>query len=214
MTMSDHHHLPPPEPDHIAAGGITFWGIVTFGVVIATILGLSGYFWQTLNQTGGAQSSGSQFYANLKAKEKTAIDAEAYAKAVKTVIENRGQGAEKPVQVAPAPSTTVAVAQPAEFVVDAAKAEKGKALFTQKICVTCHSIDGSKLVGPTMKGFYGRKQKMNDGSEIYADADYFKKSIKEPASQYQEGYPPAMPAGLVTDDADIEALLHYVSSLK
>jgi len=213
MTMSDHHHLPPPEPDHIAAGGITFWGVVTFSVVIATILGLSGYFWQTLSNTG-AQSSGSQFYANLKAKENTAIDAEAYAKAVKTVIENRGQGAQKPVAVEPAPGTTVAVAQPAEFVVDPAKAEKGKALFATKNCVSCHSIDGTKIMGPTMKGFYGRKQKMNDGSEIYADADYFKKSIKEPASQYQEGYPPAMPAGLVTDDADIEALLHYVSSLK
>ena len=45
--MSDHHDhpLPPPEPDHIEAGGITFWGLISFAAVIASVFGLSGYFW-------------------------------------------------------------------------------------------------------------------------------------------------------------------------
>ena len=44
--MSDHDHpLPPPEPDKVEIGGVTFWGIISFAAVIAIVFGLSGYFW-------------------------------------------------------------------------------------------------------------------------------------------------------------------------
>ena len=35
-------------------------------------------------------------------------------------------------------------------------AEKGRALYTQKACIGCHSLDGSRVVGPSYKGLYGR----------------------------------------------------------
>ena len=115
---------------------------------------------------------------------------------------------------APAPSATTAVAKaPGPFAVDAKLAAKGKALFASKTCMVCHSIDGTRKIGPTMKGIWGRKEKMADGTELYVDRAYFVKSIKEPMSQIVAGYPPGM-AQLPVSDDEIEALLHYVASIK
>ena len=101
----------------------------------------------------------------------------------------------------------------ASFVVDAKLAAQGKALFTSKTCSACHSVDGARLVGPTMKGIWGRKEKMTDGTELYVDEAYFARSIKEPMAQVVEGFPPAMRVLPVSDD-EIKALLHYVVSIK
>lgn len=51
----------------------------------------------------------------------------------------------------------------------------GKLLTQQRTCVACHSIDGSKLVGPTYKGLYQRKEVVvTNGAEreIIADEEY------------------------------------------
>ena len=112
-----------------------------------------------------------------------------------------------------APAAAAPAAAPAPFVVDAKLAAQGKALFTSKTCSACHSVDGNRLVGPTMKGIWGRKEKMADGTELYVDEAYFARSIKEPMAQVVEGYPPAMATLPVSDD-EIKALLHYVASIK
>ena len=101
---------------------------------------------------------------------------------------------------------------PAKFAVDAAKAKAGEALFKSKTCSACHSLDGSKLVGPSMKGFWGRAVTLADGKAIWADQAYFTESIKNPTAKISGGYPPAMPV-LPVNDAEIEQLLHYVASL-
>jgi len=36
-------------------------------------------------------------------------------------------------------------------------ADKGRALYAAKACIGCHSLDGSRIVGPTFKGLWGRK---------------------------------------------------------
>ena len=36
---------------------------------------------------------------------------------------------------------------------------KGKALYASKTCNACHSLDGSKLVGPSFKGFTAAKKR-------------------------------------------------------
>jgi mono/diheme cytochrome c family protein len=102
---------------------------------------------------------------------------------------------------------------PAAFATDAAKVEKGKALFAAKTCSACHSIDGSKLVGPTMKGFWGRPVAIQGAKSVWGDAAYFKESVKNPAAKISAGFPPAMPPLPLTDE-EIDALQHYVASLK
>ena len=58
-------------------------------------------------------------------------------------------------------------------------------------CITCHSLDGSKVIGPTFKGLYGAKRVViTDQGEKQIDAfdDYIKKSILEPNAEIVKGY--------------------------
>lgn len=92
-------------------------------------------------------------------------------------------------------------------------ADRGKVIYNTRLCATCHSIDGSKLVGPTFKGIYKRSGKLVDGSSYTADDEYIKHSIKEPASQVVEGYAPSMPQMPVTD-GEIADVIEYMKTLK
>jgi cytochrome c oxidase subunit 2 len=111
---------------------------------------------------------------------------------------------------APTPKKSAAAA-------GATPAERGKALVNDagNLCSTCHSIDGSKLVGPSFKGIWGRKEKMSDGTEVTVDADYIKESIYKPQAKIVEGYGPVMPAmyeGKLSEQ-DINDIIEYLKTL-
>lgn len=89
----------------------------------------------------------------------------------------------------------------------------GKTLFASKTCFTCHSTDGSRLVGPTFKGLAGKEEKLTDGTTVTVDVAYLTESIKDPMAKIVEGYAPAMPPLPLTDD-EIAALIAYISSLQ
>ncbi len=96
--------------------------------------------------------------------------------------------------------------------------EKGKSLVAAKGCVACHSVDGTRMVGPSYKGIYGTEVKViADGKTITVKVDdaYIRESIEAPQSKLVEGYPPSMPAykGLVSDE-EIVAITEYIKSLK
>ena len=96
-------------------------------------------------------------------------------------------------------------------------AERGKALVHDagNMCITCHSLDGSRLVGPSFKGIWGRKEKMSDGTEIVVDEAYIKESIWKPTAKIVEGYPPAMPAmyeGKLTEE-NLNDIIEYLKTL-
>jgi len=94
-------------------------------------------------------------------------------------------------------------------------AERGKNIYETNLCITCHSLDGSKIVGPSFKGVYGRQEKLTDGSTITVDDAYIKKSVYEPAAQVVEGYPPAMPPyqGKLNDD-QIKDVIEFLKTVK
>lgn len=69
---------------------------------------------------------------------------------------------------------------------------RGEYWYKQIGCMACHSVDGSKLVGPTYKGIWGRKGRFTDGTEYVVDRDYVYESIREPMKHIVEGYPPGM----------------------
>ena len=96
---------------------------------------------------------------------------------------------------------------------DAALAATGQGLYAAKTCIACHTLDGSRTVGPSFKGLWGTTHKLADGSDVTVDDAYFAQSIKDPMSQVAEGYPPAMPPLGLTDD-EIAALAAYVKTLK
>ncbi|MFT5905605.1 MAG: cytochrome c551/c552 [Cryomorphaceae bacterium] len=64
------------------------------------------------------------------------------------------------------------------------------------VCAACHSIDGTRLVGPSFKGILGRKQNIirkGETIEIIIDEPYLLRAINEPLAEHPVGYPPAMP---------------------
>jgi cytochrome c oxidase subunit 2 len=93
----------------------------------------------------------------------------------------------------------------------------GTQLLKLKGCVACHSIDGSKLIGPSFKGVLGRTEKVvTDGvvREITVDEDYIRKSILEPNADLVEGYQALMPAqGDLLTDEEIEAIIEVIKEL-
>lgn len=58
-------------------------------------------------------------------------------------------------------------------------------------CLACHSLDGSKLVGPTWKGLMGRKEIVIEGGkerEIIVDSTYIVNSIYNPNQKIVKGF--------------------------
>lgn len=91
----------------------------------------------------------------------------------------------------------------------------GKEIFAGKGgCKACHSVDGSRLVGPSVKGVYGKEETLADGRKITVDDEYIRKSLMNPMADIVATYPPAMPpyAGRL-DDEEVNALIEYLKSL-
>ena len=91
----------------------------------------------------------------------------------------------------------------------------GEKLYKKQGCFSCHSIDGSDLVGPTWLGLYGAERQFEDGTTVIADDNYLRESIVYPAKKIVSGYPNVMNsyAGLL-DDRELNALIEYIKTLK
>ncbi len=91
----------------------------------------------------------------------------------------------------------------------------GKALFTSKGCFACHSTDGTKLVGPTLKDLFGKKETVvtnGEDREIVVDEAYLKVSMMEPNKDLVKGYQPLMPPLPMTAD-EVSAIIEYIKEL-
>jgi cytochrome c oxidase subunit 2 len=95
---------------------------------------------------------------------------------------------------------------------DAAAAERGKALYTSKICASCHTLDGTKLVGPSFKGLFGKQGEHTAGTYT-ADEAYIKESIMEPNKKVVKDYPPAMPPMPLTPE-EVNDLVEFIKTVK
>lgn len=90
--------------------------------------------------------------------------------------------------------------------------DRGKTLYTTKACSACHSLDGTRLVGPTFKGLYGKKGEHNEGTYV-ANDEYLKESILKPNAKTVKGYAPAMPAMPLTD-TEVSDIIAFIKTLK
>mgnify|MGYP001826125725 CR=1 FL=1 len=93
----------------------------------------------------------------------------------------------------------------------------GQSLASQNGCLGCHSIDGSRRVGPSFKGFLGSERTViKDGQtvKVQADSAYLIRALRQPGEEVTEGYPPAMPPYPGLTDDDIKAIESWLETLK
>lgn len=106
----------------------------------------------------------------------------------------------------------------AEFIKNGPSAESpGLTLLKKNNCLSCHSLDGSKIVGPTFKGIYGSKrQVLTDKGEITEEgtADYIKRSILDPDSEIVKGFNKGLMQSYksILSDEDINNIIAFFKS--
>jgi Heme/copper-type cytochrome/quinol oxidases, subunit 2 len=86
-------------------------------------------------------------------------------------------------------------------------------LMEAKDCMTCHSIDGSEGIGPTLKGILGRSTKLKGGSTVPADEAYLRESILKPDAKIVDGFDDVMPKPELTEE-ELNQIVLYLKTLK
>jgi cytochrome c oxidase subunit II len=90
-------------------------------------------------------------------------------------------------------------------------------IMNQRLCTACHSLDGTAMIGPSLKGLYGTKQIVIDSKggerEIVVDNAFLTQAIQNPGIEEVKGYPPAMPKNPLTD-AELKQVIEFIRTLK
>jgi len=86
-------------------------------------------------------------------------------------------------------------------------------------CIACHSIDGSKLVGPSFKGLHGSSSEVTTNgvnSKITVDSAYIASSIFDPNKDIVVGYPQGVMKSYkgIIQEKDIKLINEYLKTLK
>jgi cytochrome c oxidase subunit II len=95
----------------------------------------------------------------------------------------------------------------------------GLAILKQNACLTCHSQDGSKLIGPSFKGVYGRTQIVDSNSEtreIVVEDEYITRSIYNPNADIVQGYMRGLMISYenIISEEQIDDIIDYMKTLK
>lgn len=101
----------------------------------------------------------------------------------------------------------------------ATPAMAGESVFRSIGCAACHSVDGSSLTGPTLKGVFGHEVTVvTSGKEraLIADEAYFRKSILEPNADLVKGFNANLMQSYKDQlsDEEINLIIEYMKSLK
>jgi cytochrome c oxidase subunit II len=93
---------------------------------------------------------------------------------------------------------------------------RGQMIVSQNGCAICHSVDGTKGIGPTWARLFGSEVTLSDGTKVLADKNYLVSSIVNPNLQIVQGFTPnRMPNfGDSLDQTAVEAIVAYIESLK
>lgn len=89
----------------------------------------------------------------------------------------------------------------------------------RSFCSACHSTDGTRLIGPTFKGLWGREElvtRKGKPETLIVDEAYVRESILEPQAAIVQGYEPVPMvsfAGVLTKE-QIEQLMAYLRGLE
>ena len=92
----------------------------------------------------------------------------------------------------------------------------GLQVMRAKGCLACHSVDGKPMVGPTLKGHFGRKVEVVIGDKVRQETvteSHLRTAILKPKDEILKGYPPAMPS-IVLAPQELADVVAYLKTLK
>jgi len=93
----------------------------------------------------------------------------------------------------------------------------GLVLLKETGCLACHSVDGSRLVGPSFKGIYGAEKVVITGGDertVTVDNEYLKLSIVDPDRDLVKGYTKGLMQSYSDElaEEEIDLIIEYLST--
>lgn len=96
---------------------------------------------------------------------------------------------------------------------DASPAERGEILYEQQQCNTCHSLDGTRLSGPTFQNLYGSTETLQNGETVEVDENYLRESILQPGEKIVQGFSNVMPASYSSlSEEEVTGLVAFIKA--
>ena len=92
--------------------------------------------------------------------------------------------------------------------------EIGEKLYTSLGCIACHSLDGGKNHGPTLKGVYGAKREFLSAQPLTVDEAYLRESIEKPMAKTAKGYLSGMMPPYKLQEAEYDSLILFIKSVR
>lgn len=95
----------------------------------------------------------------------------------------------------------------------------GKRIMQNIGCFACHTLNGTKLVGPSFKGIWGIQRSVATGEEkrqVLVDEEYIKTSIYDPNADVVDGFGKGLMfsyEGQLSED-DISNIVEYLKTVK
>lgn len=103
----------------------------------------------------------------------------------------------------------------ASVVKGSALARRGETVAAEVGCLKCHTLDGTRHIGPSFKGLYDSVVQLSDGKTVRADEAYLTESMMEPTAKIVGGFPPLMPSFFgQLSPGQTAALVELIKSLR
>jgi cytochrome c oxidase subunit 2 len=96
-------------------------------------------------------------------------------------------------------------------------AAQGWEVLQRNGCNACHTVDGSKLIGPSYLGGWGGTRTVitdREEREVNVDAEYVKRSIFDPSADVVKGFNKGLmlPYDMITEQ-EVELIIEYLKKL-
>ncbi|HEX9244202.1 MAG TPA: cytochrome c oxidase subunit II [Anaeromyxobacter sp.] len=89
----------------------------------------------------------------------------------------------------------------------------GKAVYDEKGCSGCHSVDGTPGVGPSFKGIWGKVHALQGGGSAKVDEAYVRESIVNPGAKVVVGFENLMPP-IPLEEREVQGIITFLQSVK
>lgn len=95
----------------------------------------------------------------------------------------------------------------------------GLTILKQNGCIACHSLDGSKIIGPSFKGIYGHEiEVITNGQErkVIVDDEYIKTSIYDPNADVVKGFNQGLMISYKQQisEEDLAKIVEFIKTIK